>query len=119
MASQAGYAGEIAGIKCGIGGLSVNLNPSQISLKNVILAEVCVFRQDHWRKEPGTAIFGTNNASLTDPNDTVIVSLVDWHPTESIQRIVHLLGDGKVYFTAANPGNTGDPASFVPASGTA
>src|SRR5207244_6235798 len=118
MASQAGYAGEIAGIKCGLGGLSVNLNPSQISLKNVILAEGCVFRQDHWRKEAGTVLFGTNNAAVGDPNDAVIVALVDWHPTESIQRVVHLRGDGKVYFSAANPGNSGDPAAFVATAAT-
>ena len=77
MAAQnAGYVGEIAGVKCGLGGLSVNLNPSQISLKNVIVAEGCTFRQDHWRKEAGTALFGTNNASVGDPNDAVIVALV-------------------------------------------
>jgi hypothetical protein len=113
-----GYIGEIAGVKCGVGGLSVNLNPSQISLANVILAEGCVFRQDHWRKEPGTVLFGTNLAAVTDPLDKVIVALVDWHPTEFVQRIVHLRGDGKVYFTIANPGNSGDPAAFVSTTAT-
>lgn len=106
-----GYQGEIGAIKCGVGGLAVNLNPSQILLRNVIQAEGAVFRQDHWRKEPGSALFGTNNASLSDPTDAVIVALQDWHPTESIQRIVHLRGDGKVYYTNSNPGNTGDPAA--------
>jgi hypothetical protein len=106
-----GYIGEIAGVKCGIGGLAVNLNPSQISLRNVIQAEGAVFRQDHWRKEGGTVLFGTNVNVATNPGDATIVALVDWHPTETVQRIVHLRGDGKVYYTNANPGNAGDPGA--------
>lgn len=108
-----GFQDNIAGIRCGIGGLAVNLNPSIISLRNVIQAEGAVFRQDHWRKEPGTFLFGTNTATLADEADRVVVALNDWHPTETVQRIVHLLGDGHLYFTAANPGVSGDPAAAV------
>lgn len=111
-APQQGYQGPIAAIQCGVGGLSANLNPSKISLKNVIQAEGAVFRQDHWRKEPGTVLFGTNSQPVTDPADALIVALVDWHPLETIQRIVHLRGDGFLYFTIANPGATGDPGAF-------
>lgn len=106
-----GYVGAIAAVKCGIGGLARNLNPSAISLRNVIQAEGVVFRQDHWRKEPGSFLFGTNNTGGVSADDRVVVALVDWHPTESIQRIVHLLGDGHLYFTVQNPGVTGDPAA--------
>ena len=108
-----GYVGTIAAVKCGLGGLASNLNPSVISLRNVIQAEGAVFRQDHWRKEPGSFLFGTNNAAVVDPDDAVIVALLDWHPTETVQRIVHLRGDGKLYFTDPNPGVTGNPAAFV------
>lgn len=108
-----GYVGTIAAVKCGLGGLARNLNPSTISLRNVIQAEGAVFRQDHWRKEPGSFLFGTNNAAVGDPADRVIVALLDWHPTETVQRIVHLRGDGKLYFTQPNPGVTGDPAAFA------
>jgi hypothetical protein len=106
---EAGYQGEIAAIVCGNGGLNANLNPSKISLKNVIQAEGAVFRQDHWRKEPGTALFGTILASPVggDPDDALIVALNDWHPTETVQRIVSLRGDGYLYFTdngGTNPG---------------
>jgi hypothetical protein len=111
--AQVGYQGQIAAIQCGNGGLRANLNPSKIPLKNVIQAEGVVFREDHWRKEPGTALFGTNINSLADPADAVIVALNDWHPTESVQRIVHLRGDGKLYFTIANPGQSGDPGAFA------
>src|SRR5574337_151724 len=107
---RVGYVNTIAAIRCGIGGLARNLNPSMVSLRNVIQAEGAVFRQDHWRKEPGTFLFGTNNASVVDPDDKIIVALNDWHPTETIQRIVHLRGDGKLYFTQPNPGVSGDPA---------
>ena len=111
MAERVGYQGEIAGVRCGVGGLSVNLNPSQILLKNVIQAEGVVFRQDHWRKEPGTVLFGVN----THPSgaDRQVVALFDYHPTDSVQRIVSLMGDGKVYYTNANPGNSGDPGANV------
>src|SRR5262245_23392228 len=97
-----GYVGTVAAIRCGSGGLSRNLNPSMISLKNVIQAEGVVFRQDPWRKEPGSFLFGTNNDPVGHTADKVIVALLDWHPTETVQRIVHLRGDGKLYFTAAN-----------------
>lgn len=110
---QVGYAGEIAAIQCGEGGLRANLNPSKIPLRNVIQAEGVVFREDHWRKEPGTVLFGTNINSLSDLADAVIVALNDWHPTEAVQRIVHLRGDGKLYFTLANPGQNGDPGAFA------
>jgi hypothetical protein len=108
-----GYEGEIAAIQCGVGGLNANLNPSRILLKNVIQAEGVVMRQDHWRKEPGTALFGTITPATADPADNLIVALNDWHPTEAVQRIVSLRGDGKLYFTIANPGETGDPGAFV------
>lgn len=102
-----GYQGPIAAIQCGTGGLAVNLNPSKIQLKNVIQAEGAVFREDHWRKEPGTVLFGSNNQTVADPNDALIVALTDWHPTTAIQRVVHLRGDGYLYFTdngGTNPG---------------
>lgn len=108
-----GYQGLIAAIACGNGGLSSNLNPSRISVKNVIRAEGASFRQDHWRKEPGTALFGTNTVPVANQADLVIVALNDWHPTEAIQRLVHLRGDGTVYLTA-NGGT--DPGAFT--SGT-
>jgi hypothetical protein len=94
-----GYEGNIAAVQCGVGGLSVNLNPSKILLKNVITAEGAVFRYDHWRKEPGTKLFGTNTTVAADPADRVIVALNDWHPTEAVQRVVHLRGDGHTYYT--------------------
>jgi hypothetical protein len=56
-------------------------------------------RQDHWRKEPGTLLFGTNMTAVMDPADLVIVAMADWHPTEAIQRLVSLRGDGHLYFT--------------------
>lgn len=82
-----------------------------ISLRNVIIAEGCVLRQDHWRKEPGTLLFGTNNTAVADPEDALVVALADWHPTTLVQRIVHLRGDGFLYFTDPNPGLTGDPGA--------
>lgn len=108
-----GFQDVIAAIRCGVGGLAANLNPSMISIRNVIQAEGAVFRQDHWRKEPGSFLFGTNTATLADEADRLIVALNDWHPTETVQRIVHLLGDGHLYFTAANPGVSGNPSAFV------
>lgn len=110
-ADRPGYQGPIAAIRCGVGGLAANLNPSMISLKNVIVAEGCQFRQDHWRKESGTKLFGTNTVPVTDPDDALVVALNDWHPTEAVQRIVHLRGDGYLYFSDANPGTTGDPGA--------
>jgi hypothetical protein len=106
-----GYQGSIAAIQCGSGGLSANLNPSRISVKNVIQAEGVVFRQDHWRKEPGSALFGVNTQTVADPTDALIVAMNDWHPTELVQRIVTLRGDGFLYLTDANPGATGDPGA--------
>lgn len=105
---QKGYEGAIAAVQCGSGGLAQNLNPSKIRLRNVILAEGAVFREDHWRKEPGTDLFGVNTVPVGDPSDAVVVSLVDWHPTEAIQRVVHLRGDGYLYLT--NNGGT-DPGA--------
>lgn len=111
-----GYAGGVAAVRTGVGGLSVNQNPSATTLKNVIQAEGTVFRQDDWRKEPGTALFGTNTTIVADPADLVVVALNDWHPTETIQRIVHLRGDGFLYFTDPNPGDTGNPGAHVSAT---
>lgn len=111
--TRQGYVGTIAAVKCGLGGLASNLNPSVISLRNVIQAEGAVFRQDHWRKEPGSFLFGTNTVAVVDPADALVVALLDWHPTETVQRIVHLRGDGHLYFTAANPGVTGNPGQFA------
>lgn len=107
-----GFQDVIAAIRCGIGGLMANLNPSMVSIRNVIQAEGCVFRQDHWRKEPGSFLFGTNIIPVVDPADRVIVALNDWHPTETVQRIVHLLGNGHLYFTIANPGIANNPDAF-------
>lgn len=113
MADQQGYQGTTLGIRCGDGGLMVNRNPSRVRLRNVITAEGAVFREDLWRKEPGTVLFGTNTNPVIDPADAVVVALTDWHPTEAVQRIVHLRGDGHLYFTIQNPGQTGDPGAFV------
>src|SRR5262249_13431600 len=111
MSTQSpGYTGAIAAVKTGIGGLSANLNPSNILLKNVIVAEGCQFRQDHWRKETGTSLFGTN-ATAASAADLVVVALIDWHPTETVQRITHLRGDGFVYFTDNVTGQTGNPGA--------
>jgi hypothetical protein len=111
-----GFKGEVAAIACGNGGLSVNLNPSKILLKNVIQAEGVVMREDHWRKEPGTALFGTNTHGFAD-SDNVIVAMSDWHPTELIQRIVHLRGDGFLYMTS-NGGTVVDAFQSATNSGT-
>src|SRR6266566_3479548 len=116
-----GYKGEIVAIQCGVGGLSANLNPSRIKLKNVIQAESAVFRQDHWRKEPGSILFGTNT-NAASASDALIVAMSDWHPTEAIQRMVHLRGDGKIYLTddaGTDPGkNTDGTAASSSGSGT-
>src|SRR6266478_2472007 len=104
-----GFQGEIAGVQCGLGGLNANLNPANIKLKNIIVAEGVVLRQDHWRKEPGTALYGTNTAS----GGARIIALNDWHPTDLIQRLVHLALDGKVYYTDNVTGQTGDPGAHV------
>lgn len=114
-----GYQGTTAAVQCGRGGLMVNLNPSQISLKNVIQAEGTIFRSDHWRKEPGTSLFGTNNTPVVDPDDAVIVALNDWHPTEAVQRMVTLRGDGYVYFSNNGTGDIGAfQSTFTSGSGT-
>jgi hypothetical protein len=101
-----GYVGEISAVRLGDGGLNANLNPSRILLKNVIQAEGVVFREDAWRKEAGTALFGTILPTTTAPSDALIVALSDWHPIETIQRIVALRGDGFLYFTTQNPGDS-------------
>src|SRR4029077_2885988 len=113
MASP-GYLGGIAAVRTGVGGLAANLNPSAIRLKNVIVAEGATFRYDLWRKEPGSALFGTN--VTTTGADKIIVALTDWFPTEVIERIVHLAGDGHTYYTVQNPGETGNPAAFQSAT---
>lgn len=94
-----GYAGSIAAIRCGVGGLAVSRNPSAILLSNVIQAEGAVFRDNNWRKEPGTSLFGSNMQAVSPGADAVVVAMDDWHPTEIIQRLVHLRGDGYLYFT--------------------
>lgn len=101
-----GYQGEIAAIICGNGGLNANLNPSKIPLKNVIAAEGTVFRQDHWRKEPGTALLGTN-LTAAPASDLKICALYDWHPTDAVQRTVSLRGDGYVYISDPGGANIG------------
>src|SRR6267142_297771 len=95
-----GYQGGIAAVRTGVGGLAANLNPSAIQLKNVIVAEGAVFRQDLWRKESGASLFGTNGT--TTGADKVIVALTDWFPIETVERIVHLAGDGHTYYTVQN-----------------
>src|SRR6266850_4734745 len=110
-----GFKGEVAAVACGNGGLSVSLNPSKTLLKNIIQAEGVVLREDHWRKEPGTALFGTNTHAFADA-DNVIVAMADWHPTEAIQRIVHLRGDGFLYLTS-NGGTVIDAFQSVTNSG--
>jgi len=85
------YQGSQLDIKIGRGGLMTDLNPSDIPDSHLIIANNVEIRDGIIQKDSGSRKW--NNSVLPSG----IVTLLDWFPTEDLQRFIAVTREGKVY----------------------
>lgn len=87
------YGGVIADIRIGRGGLMTDMNPLDIPDTHLILAENIEIQNGIIQKDPGSRKWNTSAAVLPSP----IKALLDWFPSEVLQRFISVTAAGRVY----------------------
>lgn len=87
-----GYSGIAIPIPAGSGGFNPNDNIDQVPVTDLIRAKNITVEGNAWRKSPGVSQLFTTVSGTPE-----LVASYDWWPSATVQRLITVWSDGKIY----------------------